>query len=117
MKLWLDDDRDPGIPFIQREFRSEPGMIWVKTVPEAIKLLRNGGVTFISLDHDLGQKQTGYDLASWIEEQAYHRLLAPLEWRIHAQNSGARRAMYMAMMNADRYWAENSRCKISMKEN
>jgi hypothetical protein len=106
MKLWLDDERDPKSIFIQDEFWSSPDMIWCKSVSEAINYLETGKVREISLDHDLGLPQTGYDLACWIEENAYNGKLPFLEWRIHSRNSGAAHAMYMALKNADRYWEQ-----------
>lgn len=104
VSLWLDDERDPNKPFIQQEFGAQPGMIWVKTAPEAITYLQKGNVGYISIDHDLGVPETGYDLAKWIEEQAYNGKLPPLQWTVHSQNMIGRRNIITAMKNADRYW-------------
>jgi hypothetical protein len=107
MKLWLDDERDPKDPHIQKEFNSTPDMVWVKTVPEAITLLETGEVIEISLDHDLGLPQTGYDLARWIEEKAFNKQLAPLKWRLHTQNTVGRKFMRYSLRNADKYWSKD----------
>ena len=76
ISLWLDDERDPTDPNIQNGFGSLGNEIWVKTAPEAINILSGDNVTSISLDHDLGEpeaeKGNGNDVATWIEEKAFH---------------------------------------------
>ena len=58
MRVFLDDVRTPP-----------DGWVLVKTVPEVQELLKAGGVTELSLDHDLGEdQQTGYDLCKWMAE-------------------------------------------------
>ena len=59
--LWLDDERDP-------EKHGYKGWVWVKTAKEAINLIGSGNVYKASLDHDLGTKETGYDVVCWMEE-------------------------------------------------
>jgi hypothetical protein len=49
--------------------------IHIKTADEAITLLQTGKATLISLDHDLGQEKTGYDVAKWMEENAANGVL------------------------------------------
>ncbi len=97
MKLWLDDVREmpPGYD------------VHVRTARDAIDFLESGGVTDISLDHDLGDEEngTGYDVAKWIEEQAFYHKLPKLIWRIHSQNSVGVKNMLAALVNADRFWA------------
>jgi hypothetical protein len=56
MRLFLDDVR-----------KAPSGWIPVRTAVDAIRLLETGMVHVISLDHDLGTKETGYDVACWIE--------------------------------------------------
>lgn len=99
MRVWLDDLRDkPG------EFD-----VHVRTAHKAIELLRTGEVVEISLDHDLGDEVngTGYDVASWIEEQAFHGNLPKLKWHIHSQNNVGAERMLAALQNADRFWSDN----------
>jgi hypothetical protein len=43
-------------------------------------------------------------VAKWIEEQAYHGTLQPLQWRVHSQNPTGRSRMTQALQNADKYW-------------
>jgi len=59
MKVYLDDERE-----------TPEGWVRVYWPDEAIKLLSDGVVTEISLDHDLGDdtRGTGYDVVLWIEE-------------------------------------------------
>lgn len=106
MKLWLDDERDPKDPYIQGEFGAEGDEIWVKTAAEAIRYLKSGNVTHISLDHDLGPKSagTGMDVAKWIEEQAFHGTLPRLDWDVHSMNSVGLLNITRAMMKSDEYW-------------
>lgn len=70
MRVWLDDVRP-----------SPPGWEWVKSSSEVIRLLQEGDVTEMSLDHDLGFpiEDTGYMVLAWLErqlvdEQWEHRL-------------------------------------------
>jgi len=93
--VWLDDER--AMP--------EGYNIHVKTAAEAIKLLRSGTVKHISFDHHLGNsKGTGYDVAKWIEEQAYHGRFMSITWHIHTDNPVAYLNIHAAMANADKYW-------------
>ena len=59
MKVYLDDER-----------QTPEGWHRVYWPEEAIALLKQGKVTEISLDHDLGDDEhgTGYDVVLWIEE-------------------------------------------------
>lgn len=96
MKIWLDDER-PMPP----EFD-----IWLRTADSAIRTLRVGGVTRISLDHDLGEELTGYDVAKFIEEAAYKKTLAPMEVTIHSANAVGRKNMEVAIQRANMYWQD-----------
>lgn len=105
MKVWLDDVRDPNNPFFHEHKGAEYGMVWVKTVEEAIALLETGEVTEISLDNDLGSGyREGREVAKWIEENAYNGKLKPLSARVHSDNIVAKREMRSAIYNARRYW-------------
>ncbi len=58
MKVYLDDER-----------QTPEGWYRVYWPEEAINLLKQGIVTEIGLDHDLGDDEhgTGYDVILWIE--------------------------------------------------
>lgn len=96
MKVWLDDIRPKPSNFD----------ISFTTAQEMISFLEQNAVTEISLDHDLGDDAagTGYDVAQWIEEQAYYNLLPRLKWNIHSQNPVGIAKMKTALKNADRFW-------------
>jgi len=109
IELWLDDERDPESQFIQEEFGSWPGMVWVKTAWAAINRLKDGNVSYISLDHDLGPDKagTGADVARWIEEQAFLNQIPKLVWNCHSKNPVGTKNMKAALNNAERYWSKN----------
>lgn len=106
MKLWLDDERDPKSPRIQEDFGADGDEFWVKDAFRAIHYLKQGIVTSISLDHDLGvgASGTGMDVAKFIEEQAFHGTIPRLIWFVHSMNPVGRRDMARAMINAEKYW-------------
>ena len=106
-KIWLDDERDPRQPQIQSLFGADGDEFWVKTADQAIHYLRQGGVTFISLDHDLGPDAgSGMEVANWIEQQAFHGTLERIHWSVHSMNSVGAKNMTKALSNADRFWDE-----------
>lgn len=99
LKVWLDDER------------SMPGNfdVHARTPEEAINLLKQNIVEYISLDHDLGLPDplNGGAVARWIEEHANAGDLVPLAWNVHTANPVGRDEMVAALMNADRFWASN----------
>ena len=62
---------------------------------EAIKLLKTGQVTNLSLDHDLGddKRGTGYDVVLWIEEAVATGVFVPPRIVVHSANPSARAKM------------------------
>jgi hypothetical protein len=58
LKLWIDDYRKPP----------DNTWEWVKTVEGAIHCMSKYTVSVASLDHDLGDGPTGYDLTKWMVE-------------------------------------------------
>jgi hypothetical protein len=64
MKLYLDDQRP-----------TPPGWVLARTADDAIDLLRQGGVTELSLDYDLGDPHfgTGLDVLDWLERALEER--------------------------------------------
>lgn len=94
LKLFLDDVRDKPVQYD----------IAVKTVHEAKAYIITGKVVAISFDHDLGTEETGYDLAKFIEEQAYHGNIKRISWNIHSANPVGAANIRAAMKNADKYW-------------
>ena len=88
MKVFLDDERV-----------APDGWMQVRWPEEVIALLQEGGVTHLSLDHDLGDDQhgTGYDVLLWIEEAVVLQKFVPPEINIHTANPAARQRMRAAV--------------------
>lgn len=89
MKIYLDDVRP-----------APEGWVLTKTAPETIKLLYTGGVTHLSLDHDLGEESgvgNGYDVLLWIEDAVESFQFLPPVIDVHSSNSGARPKMEAAI--------------------
>jgi hypothetical protein len=97
--LWLDD------------VRPAPSAEWtpVDNVMDAIELLSTGLVERVSLDHDLGAEETGYDVALYIECCAHDGSLPPLHWQVHSSNPCGRESMVAALRKADEYWGVSGR--------
>ena len=61
--LWIDDKRPAPEPFRHcRNYKSAIASINYFSTCE-------GGIDFISFDHDLGEKKSGYDIAKYIVEE------------------------------------------------
>ena len=97
MRLWLDDIRDPNTDFFQQEKGAYPGMLWVKTVEEAKQAMLDHDITFMSLDHDLGTKLTGYDFVKWVAEQVWHENIKLPKFAVHSDNAPAMLQMIQAL--------------------
>jgi hypothetical protein len=59
MFLYLDDIREP----IHNSFHI------VRNYQECIDIIKNNKIHFLSLDHDLGEKKTGYDVAKYLVQE------------------------------------------------
>lgn len=94
MRVYLDDERV-----------TPEGWVRVYWPDEAIALLEAGGVTEISLDHDLGDdvRGTGYDVVLWIEEAVITRGFVPPRMYVHSANSSARDKMLAGIQTIERY--------------
>jgi hypothetical protein len=100
VKLYLDDMRPPP-----------DGWVLVRTAQEAIAILETGGVSHLSLDHDLGDDDafgTGYDVACWIEEAVALRGFAPPDITIHSANVVGRARMGRAVESIERLVARRA---------
>lgn len=89
MKIFLDDERV-----------APEGWTQARWPADVIRLLILGGVTHLSLDHDLGDDAhggTGYDVLVWIEEAVVLRGYVPPVISIHTANPAARKRMEAAM--------------------
>ncbi len=113
MNVYLDDMRKPP-----------SGWYLSTSVAETIRLLEQGVIDKLSLDHDLGACEvcmqgksieqwmiednfesmpncehvgTGYDVLLWIEEEVYTRGFGPPDINIHTANPVARTKMEAAL--------------------
>jgi len=85
MKLYIDDLRP-----------CPNGYVLARTYAEALDQLRSNTFDEISLDHDLGEEKTGYDILCWIEWQVF--TLAPDDFantvlKVHSANPVGRQRM------------------------
>jgi hypothetical protein len=71
MKLYVDDTRD-----------APHGWTLARSYRDAVRMLRSGEVDAISLDHDLGGKKSGNDIA-WL---MVSENIWPKEIRCHSMN-------------------------------
>lgn len=82
VRLWIDDER--AIP---------EGWICARTAAQAkflFEAAKSEGFTIVevSFDHDLGLGESGYDVATWLEEHvAFGHLPAPAKLGVHSANS------------------------------
>ncbi len=95
IKLWVDDQRQPPAGFNAH----------ARSYAEAMDYLESGKVSEISLDHDLGEEKTGYDIAKWIEEKAFYGEITRILWSVHSANPVGATQMSQALKNADAFWS------------
>ena len=104
IKVFLDDDFEAK----KRIELSQGYDKWVSTPEEVIELLRQGIVSHISLDHDLGLEpdppRNGRMVTKWIEEEAFYGRIRRVEWRLHTANSIGYKQMSSDMENAEKFW-------------
>jgi hypothetical protein len=106
MRLWLDDERDPQDPSIQKDFGASKDDVWVRTVEKAIELLQTGKFDSISIDYDLGiSHRPGIEIANWILEQATNHNFKRIEWNAHSSSSYCCQQIAKVMMKAEKVWA------------
>ena len=59
MYLYLDDIREPKYH----------NMCVVRNYEDCINVIANNHIDFLSLDHDLGEEKTGYDVAKYLVQE------------------------------------------------
>ncbi|MGE0191144.1 MAG: cyclic-phosphate processing receiver domain-containing protein [Planctomycetota bacterium] len=100
MKVYLDDERP-----------TPAGWVGARWPEDAIRLLEAGGVTEISLDHDLGddERGTGYTVLLWIEEAVATRGFVPPHIHINTANASARSKMLLGVASIERLARRSTR--------
>ncbi|QIH08847.1 MULTISPECIES: cyclic-phosphate processing receiver domain-containing protein [unclassified Pseudomonas] len=93
MKIYLDDER-----------QTPEGWVRAYWPDEVITLLKAGGVSEISLDHDLGddERGTGYDVILWIEEAVALQGFRPPRIQVHSANASAVEKMQAGVRSIQR---------------
>jgi hypothetical protein len=94
MKIFLDDER-----------ATPDGWVRAYWPDEVIGHIQAGGVTEVSLDHDLGddERGTGYDVLLWLEEQVFTTSMRPPMLTVHSANSSARLKMEAAIRSIEQH--------------
>ena len=79
MKLWVDDLKAPGEFSGLFELPDAGEWTWVKTFEGALAVLREGRVSFLALDNDLGQGsgKDGRDIATWLLGEVLEDRITP----------------------------------------
>lgn len=88
VSIWLDD------------FRPAPdNWIWAKNVNDCLTHLTHniGNVDILSLDHDLGEELTGYDLVKFLVDYSFD---FPRRIYLHTSNPVGRSNMYQLLSRA-----------------
>lgn len=76
--LYLDDERNP---------KTQKKFLVARSVDEAKKLIKEKGFpSYMSLDHDLGDDETGYDFVKWITKEYQDKELPEFEFNVHSAN-------------------------------
>lgn len=91
MKVWLDDVRE-----------APQGWDLVTNYSDCVALLATGKVCYLSLDHDLGTTETGYNVATWIERKVWEDGFYPPVIEIHSANPVGRKNIEAAIASIKR---------------
>jgi len=94
LKIWLDDKRV-----------NPDGFVWIKSASEVIKILENDliEIEYISFDHDLGQKLSGYNVAQEIEKLCFQKKIKCPDWNVHSANPTGKQNIIKAMTQAEKF--------------
>jgi hypothetical protein len=95
VKVYLDDNRPAPV-----------GWVLVRTADEAISLLRQGDVTEMSLDYDLGDPHfgTGLDVLDWLEQALSERRVQLPRLMAHSGSMLGRRRLQAAIALLEERW-------------
>jgi hypothetical protein len=92
LKIYLDDERP-----------CPKGWIPVYTYQSCIDILQAFKPTHLSLDHDLGEEKTGYDVVKWIESKTFlDSKYQPPIMTIHSANPAGRKNMELGISSIKR---------------
>ena len=97
--IYLDDER-----------LAPDGWILLKDVNSVIRILKENTVKEISLDHDLGTDENGYDVLLWIEKEVHLNNYMPPKIHIHTANLSARIKMELCVKNINEFLKKKNNC-------
>lgn len=81
VRLWIDDERPIPEGWICARTAVQAKFLFEAAVEEGFVIVE------VSFDHDLGLGESGYDVATWLEERvAYGHLPAPAALGVHSAN-------------------------------
>jgi len=119
MKLYLDDQTEEIRP-------TPPGWRRCRWPSEVIHHLQTGLVEEISLDHDLGDKDSsvkenrreikGIDVLTWIQEQVFLTDFVPPKMNVHSDNGPGIRDMRNVIRRIEEIYQEKHEDEIEMAE-
>lgn len=92
IKLFVDDMR-----------KCPSGWTPATDYEDAIGILSSGAVEEVSLDHDLGTKKTGYDVACWMEKMILGKTISPMRMNCHSANPPGRKRINLVFDNIRKY--------------
>lgn len=96
MKLYVDDVRTPD----------DETWVIARNYWDAIHILENCDVSILSLDHDLGDGPTGYDIIRWLDEGLHmHGIFPPKTIFCHSANPVGK-GNILAGISALQYYAD-----------
>jgi len=105
MKLYVDDRRQPSEDYTE-------DYVLARTAAEAIKHLKTGQVTDLSMDHDLGGGSTGMEVLNWVQRQMTERGFVPPEVMVaHSRNPAGKAALTRAIESIRRQQAREREAK------
>lgn len=103
MKLFVDDIRQAGWVY-----NNDGEFVTARTFDEAVAILQEQQVSFISFDHDLGLDEfgdvakDGYDLVKWIVQEDIEGnidLPSDFDFKIHSSNPCGRENIQSLLSN------------------
>lgn len=100
MRVFLDDIRTPPEGVFD---------VIVRNAEDCIEILKNCDVSYISLDHDLGDgKKTGYDVVLFIEQEQMTggKKFSKIGWCVHSQNPVGAAVMRSVLKRVLDYWEQ-----------
>ena len=95
LRVWIDDERPMPDDF----------NVHVRNYSEFCDVLCRGeDIELVSFDHDLGEHGNAYEIAKYIEEEAYNHQIQRFNWEIHSANPVGAKRIRQALEKADSFW-------------